>query len=559
MQKHPPAADPAHPPDRSALPGRSALPDLTVPPTPSAPPVVSAPPVLFELPDPSVPPTPSAPPVVSAPPVPSRAALLARLRGGPGGPGTSTLRIRPALPPPAPAPAPAAMPFPTPAAVPTPAAPGRSRGNPAVPELYCPPPQRDDPALAEAVDDRLIAWAEETGIYAGRLDDVRELSLGRYTMLTFAHVEDPDRLLAPAKCTLAQWATDDYYCDDESAGAVPLQIATHLSQALAAIDPAHLPARYAPRLEQAMRADPVLVALRSSTGHLSRYATRSQLTRYRHEMAALFSGYTAEAGWRVSGRTPSVWEFLAVRQDNSFIPTMVMLDPAGGYELPVEAYADPRVRGAVLKAASASVIVNDLYSMHREDESAAVNYNLPALIEAEEGCSRAEAVRRSADLHDELVRAFEEESALLVAAGFPTLIRFQIWNGTAPPTATTPRAGTRPGTTARRTVRSTARRTARTEGPRHDHPRSPHPRGRSGGPAGRPQHRGRPEARDHHQVRPPDAGHQLPLAAARTALGGRHRGHLPRQPATEPRRGPRPGLLRADRRRRRAHPRPHPG
>ncbi|MFI6147537.1 family 2 encapsulin nanocompartment cargo protein terpene cyclase [Streptomyces sp. NPDC051109] len=403
MQKHPPAAYPDHPPH---------LPD---------------PSDLSRAPDPSVPP---------APPVPSRAALLARLRGGPGGPGTSTLRVRPALPAPAAVPAPSPAPVPAaPSAAPSagpsaaPAAPGASRGNPAVPELYCPPPQRDDPALAEAVEDRLIAWAEETGIYAGRPADVRALSMGRYTMLTYAHVEDPDRLLAPAKCTLAQWATDDYYCDDESAGAVPLRIATHLSQALAAIDPAHLPAAYAPLLERAMCADPVLVALRSSTEHLSRYATRSQLTRYRHEMAALFSGYTAEAGWRVSGRTPPVWEFLSVRQDNSFIPTMVMLDPAGGYELPVEAYADPRVRGAVLKAASASVIVNDLYSMHREDESAAVNYNLPALIEAEEGCSRAEAVRRSADLHDELVHAFEEESALLAAAGFPPLVRFlaDVW------------------------------------------------------------------------------------------------------------------------------------
>ncbi|MFJ3909134.1 family 2 encapsulin nanocompartment cargo protein terpene cyclase [Streptomyces vinaceus] len=361
----------------------------------------------------------------SAAPVPSRAALLARLRGGPGGPGTSTLRIRPAPPPQAPPPpAPAAGPAPGPVSVRAPASPA-----PAVPELYCPPPQRDDPALAEVVEDRLLAWAEETGIYAGRPADVRALSLGRYTMLTYAHVEDPDRLLAPAKCTLAQWATDDYYCDDESAGAVPLRIATHLSQALAAIDPAHLPAAYAPLLERAMCADPVLVALRSSTEHLSRYATGSQLTRYRHEMAALFSGYTAEAGWRVAGRTPPVWEFLAVRQDNSFIPTMVMLDPAGGYELPVEAYADPRVRGAVLKAASASVIVNDLYSMHREDAGAAVNYNLPALIEAEEGCSRAEAVRRSVDLHDELVHAFEEESALLAAAGFPPLVRFlaDVW------------------------------------------------------------------------------------------------------------------------------------
>ncbi|MEV8531794.1 family 2 encapsulin nanocompartment cargo protein terpene cyclase [Streptomyces sp. NPDC051211] len=328
--------------------------------------------------------------------------LLARLQSGPSGPGTGSLRV-----------APPARPEP------------RSR----VPELYCPPPQRDDPALAAVVDDRLLEWAEETGLYEGRLDEVRALSLGRMYMLTFARVEDPDRLLAAAKCTLAQWATDDYYCDDESAGAVPLEIATHLSLAFAAIDPARLPARYAARHEETLRADPVLVALRASTGHLTRYASRAQLTRYRQEMAALFSGYTAEAGWRVAGRTPSVPEFLAVRQDNSFMPCLVMLDPAGGYELPVEVYADPRVRGAVLKAASASVIVNDLYSMHREDGGAAVNYNLPALIEAEEGCSREEAVGRSAEIHDELMHAFEEEAALLSAGGFPPLARYlsDVW------------------------------------------------------------------------------------------------------------------------------------
>ncbi|MCJ1676980.1 Camphene synthase [Streptomyces sp. APSN-46.1] len=383
-----------------------------------APPALAPPsapaPALAPLSAPAPSPAPAPPP--DRPSGPSRAVLLERLRGGPVGFGTASLRV----PPPSRPHRPAAS---------RPDASGAGGSGAAVPELYCPPPLREDEALAREIDDRLIAWAERTGLYEGRLDDVRALSLGRYFMLSFAHVHDPDRLLAPAKCTLAQWASDDYYCDDDSTGADPLRIATNLSLAHAAIDPAYLPARYAPGLEETMRADPVLVAFRSSAAHLKQYASWSQITRYRHEMAALFSGYTAEAGWRVTGRTPSVQEFLAVRQDNSFIPVMVMLDAAGGYELPVETYADPRVRGALLKAASASVIVNDLYSMHREDRSAAVNYNLPALIAAEDGCTREEAVRFSADIHDELVHAFEDESAALAAAGFPPLTRYlaDVW------------------------------------------------------------------------------------------------------------------------------------
>src|SRR5207249_11657824 len=40
----------------------------------------------------------------------------------------------------------------------------------AAPELFCPGALRDDPALGEEVDDRLVAWAEQVGIYPERLD-----------------------------------------------------------------------------------------------------------------------------------------------------------------------------------------------------------------------------------------------------------------------------------------------------------------------------------------------------------------------------------------------------
>ncbi|WOX21382.1 family 2 encapsulin nanocompartment cargo protein terpene cyclase [Streptomyces solicathayae] len=369
-----------------------------------------APPGL-RLPTPSAGEPPPAPPRPSAMPEGEALAALERALAGPSGFGTSAARLF--------------LPRETPGAPDR----GAPHGSGRVPRLYCPPPARIDDALGREVDDRLVEWAEQVGIYEGRLDDVRSLSLGRMIMLAFAQVDDPDRLLAAAKCTLAQWATDDYYCDDETAGAVPMDVATNLSLATAAVDPAHLPSAYAPALEERMRDDPVLVSLRSSTAHLARYANFEQITKYRHELSVLFSGYTAEAQWRVSGRTPQVWEFLMVRQDNSFMPCMVMLDAVGGYELPVAVYASPRVRRVQTMAASASVIVNDLYSMDREDRGSAVNFNLPALIEAEECCSREEAVARTVAAHDELMHQVEEESAALCATGFAPLQRYlaDVW------------------------------------------------------------------------------------------------------------------------------------
>src|SRR3954470_22845597 len=58
-----------------------------------------------------------------------------------------------------------------------------------------------------------------------------------------------------------------------------------------------------------------------------------------------------------------------------------------------------------------------------------------------------------------------------------------------------------------------------------------------------------------HEVRTADAGDQLTLAAARTAVGERARWHIPGEPTAELFRGRRPGDIREDRRPRRGHPR----
>jgi 2-methylisoborneol synthase len=322
---------------------------------------------------------------------------------GPTGLGTSAARITAGKPAHDPAPA------------------GRGDG---VPELYCPPAVRDDPALGREVNDRLVDWAGEVGIYAGRLDRVRATDFGRLMMLAHPDTDDPDRLLAAGKCALAEWATDDYYCDDETVGSRTELLGSHLGPAYAAIDPAHLPARYAAAWEREMRDDPVRVALRSAVAHLVRYADSSQVARLRHEVAALFVAYGQEGSWRTRGHMPTAPEYLAHRQVNSFLPCIALADVVGGYALSAAEYADPRVRRAVTMAATASTLVNDLYSMSKEHDSSGVEYNLPIVIAEEERCSPREAIERSAEIHDELVRTYEAEAAALALTGSPQLRRF---------------------------------------------------------------------------------------------------------------------------------------
>ncbi|WP_280385006.1 family 2 encapsulin nanocompartment cargo protein terpene cyclase [Nocardia wallacei] len=310
--------------------------------------------------------------------------------------------------------------------------PDSTRRQPAIPPLYCPPPVRDDPALAAAVNEGILLWAETIGLYEGKLDELRKADFGRLIMLAHPDCDDPDRLLAVAKCAVSEWSVDDYYCEEDADDHAPdgtpssaeAELGPRLELAAAAIDPVHLPARYQLQLERAMQADPILRAFRTSFEHLSHYATPAQLARLRTEIGGWFIALGAEAGWRTADRMPPVWEYLTNRQPHSFLPCMAPIDVVGGYELSAPEYTDPRVRRVVTTAALAAQMVNDLYSMAREDLSGGREFNLPTVLAAEERCPRREAVRRTAEIHDELVHRFEREAAALAATGSPALRRF---------------------------------------------------------------------------------------------------------------------------------------
>ncbi|MFC7535480.1 family 2 encapsulin nanocompartment cargo protein terpene cyclase [Actinoplanes sp. GCM10030250] len=292
---------------------------------------------------------------------------------------------------------------------------------PAEGELFCPGAVRDDPALGRIVDDAVADWAEQTGIYPGRLDRLRSYGFGRFLMLAHPAVTDPDRLVAATKCLVAEWAADDYYVDEVSLGADPAVVGSRLTNLMAVIDPARMVPRYAADLDAHHRLRPISVAFRTAVEHLSRYASPAQIGRFQHQVSLLFLASTQEADWRVNRRTPPVWEYLVQRQSNSYLPPMILIDVLGGYELPAHEFYHPRVRRAFTMAGNAATLVNDLHSSTRESDH---DFNLPSVLVANEGLSRREAILRTVEVHNELMRAFVDQAAQLSATGSPHLRRF---------------------------------------------------------------------------------------------------------------------------------------
>jgi len=327
---------------------------------------------------------------------------------GPTGLGTRSLRLRPQ-------PASEAPPGAAPESAPL-----------HVPPLYCPEAERDDPALGEEVNERLVEWAGQIGIFQGRLERLRSHNFGRLFMLAHPGCDDPDRLLIAARCGLSEWAVDDHWVD-EGEDTDPQLIGPRLAMANAVVDPVRLPPAYIGHFEEVVQSEPVLRAFRSAFGYLEMIATPTQVARLRRELAMMFVGYSQEAEWRSSGRKPAVWEYLLHRYENAFYPCMCLIDSVDGYEVPAHEMADARVRRVYVYAGVANVLLNDLYSMHKEDPT---DTNLPTVIVAEEKCSLQEAIYRAAAIHDEMMHTVEAECAALAELGSPQLRKYVkgLWN-----------------------------------------------------------------------------------------------------------------------------------
>jgi 2-methylisoborneol synthase len=300
----------------------------------------------------------------------------------------------------------------------------REWGDGSHPPLYLPATARNDELLAEEVNERLVSWADEVGIYAEQADKFRDTGFGRLAMLTHPDTDDPDMLLVAAQMNAAWWAADDYYADETSLGALPTELPPRLALVMSAMDPPPTAGDYTRQLEEAIRADPVLVALRSATGHLTRHATPAQVMRACSTTFQMYVSWAAYAAWRYLGTRPPVWRYLAARQHDSFYTSMTLIDAVGGYELPANLFYEPRFHRALMQAGTASVIVNDLHSVAREAADELPDSNVVLLIAAEDDCSIRVATERAVRLHNDFVAAFEASQREFAAVPSAELHRF---------------------------------------------------------------------------------------------------------------------------------------
>ncbi|MBP2400771.1 2-methylisoborneol synthase [Streptomyces syringium] len=266
---------------------------------------------------------------------------------------------------------------------------------------------------------------------------------GYGTMLCHPDTEDLDNLMIAARCIAAEYAIDDLYCDEAASGARPTLLGPRLSLAQSAIDPPYLPAEETSHWNRHRGADPVLRAMHHATEHLASKATPSQIHRFRHEIANLYLGCHAETGWRMTGRMPTLWEYITNRQLNNFRPCLTITDIIGGYELPDIVYAHPQVQKATALACNAATFTNDLYSFHKETATIETQFNLPTVIAAQQHCSIHEAFHQAARITNSYVHNFEKHATQLWPVAEPELRRYltglwhwmagsRLWHATVP-------------------------------------------------------------------------------------------------------------------------------
>ena len=342
---------------------------------------------------------------------------------GPSGLGTAGLRIPRPTPPEASLPGPGRTSSHPEAYQPLPYE-EREWGDGSYPPLYAPATARIDERLGEVVNDRLVAWARQVGIYADQLDKFRDTGFGRLAMLTHADTDDPDMLLVAARMNAAWWAADDYYADETSLGATPTELPPRLALVMSAMDPPPAAGPYTGPLEEVIEADPVLAALRSAVSHLTERATPAQVMRACSTTFQMYVSWTAYAAWRYLKTLPAVWRYLAARQHDSFYTSMTLIDVVGGYELPANIFAERRLHQALMQAGTASVIVNDLHSVAREAADELPDSNLVLLIAAEEKIPVSDATARAVALHNNFVRGFEASQRELMTVPSAALHRF---------------------------------------------------------------------------------------------------------------------------------------
>jgi 2-methylisoborneol synthase len=157
---------------------------------------------------------------------------------------------------------------------------------------------------------------------------------------------------------------------------------------------------------------------------MARYATPAQVHRLCYAFFTMLGSWNVYAAWRFTGKYPPAWKYLVAREFDSFTPSMSLIDVLGGYEVIANLFFETRVRHAFYLAATAAVLVNDLYSVANDMAEKPPGCNMVLQLSAERGTTIKEAMEVTVRLHNQLVRDFEQRHKSLEVVPSVELQRF---------------------------------------------------------------------------------------------------------------------------------------
>jgi hypothetical protein len=286
----------------------------------------------------------------------------------------------------------------------------------ALPRLKSPFPStlHEQVATAEAAT---LAWADRFGL-------AREPAVRRRLAATgsarLAGRVGP-RATLPGLLLNTDWQTwlflfDDAFCDEADLGRRSADTIQMAAQVLRVVEKGDVP------IEDA---NPFLAALDDLRSRLRELATPEQFDRFAAQTVFYLLALTWEAAHRERRTIADYDEYVAMRRHSGAVfPFLALIDVINGFELPGAAWSSPRLRAVNDAAADIICWGNDIMSYPREIRRSTQVLSLPAVLCRARGLSIAQALRESADLHDQRIRDFQRMEAPLLAEGDPQVARY---------------------------------------------------------------------------------------------------------------------------------------
>ncbi len=131
------------------------------------------------------------------------------------------------------------------------------------------------------------------------------------------------------------------------------------------------------------------------------------------EWRACLATFPAEADHRARGTVPAhglgLADTMRLRRHGSCLyPFMNILERVHGSDAPAALHAEPALHRLRANTADAATLINDLYSLEREERQTAAAFNTVLTLQRARGCTRSRAVRAVRDRVARLRRESEE-------------------------------------------------------------------------------------------------------------------------------------------------------